>query len=215
MNCNNCIHKLVCKNYPGEGIPPATRERMLNKGCEHYGDVTKMIELPVILEGVRMKRLTTDEPSGNFDGLMNFCYDKDKTAVLRWADGEDDIELAEYTARCCKERGCKMDAQEIKADIMDCDCPVAAMYCLGVQAVEMRGRLKHYEDLEEQGRLVELPCRFGDQLYSIRTRYDSAKKMIGKALTVNARNLGFVIAHYGTTLFTKQEAEAALEKMNN
>lgn len=61
--------------------------------------------------------------------------------------------------------------------------------------------------------VVELPCEFGEQLYSIRTRSDSKKIMIGRALTVNARNLGFVIENYGKTLFPKAEAQAKLDEM--
>ncbi|MDD3393800.1 MAG: hypothetical protein PHG19_04050 [Anaerotignum sp.] len=61
--------------------------------------------------------------------------------------------------------------------------------------------------------VVELPCKFGEQLYSIRTRYDSNKLMIGKALTVNARNLGFVITNYGTTLFRKEEAQRKIDEI--
>lgn len=28
-------------------------------------------------------------------------------------------------------------------------------------------KLQHYEDLEEQGRLIELPCKVGDKMYSV------------------------------------------------
>ena len=29
-------------------------------------------------------------------------------------------------------------------------------------------KLAHYEDLEEQGKLIELPCKVGDTVYAIR-----------------------------------------------
>ena len=32
---------------------------------------------------------------------------------------------------------------------------------------KMYDKLKHYEDLEEAGRLIELPCKVGDTVYSI------------------------------------------------
>lgn len=32
-------------------------------------------------------------------------------------------------------------------------------------------KLKHYEDLEEQGRLVKLPCKVGDTIYIIAPKY--------------------------------------------
>ena len=28
-------------------------------------------------------------------------------------------------------------------------------------------KLQHYEDLEERGRLIELPCKVGDKVYSV------------------------------------------------
>jgi hypothetical protein len=36
---------------------------------------------------------------------------------------------------------------------------------------EAMEKLAHYEDLEEQGRLIVLPCKAGDTLYQIRKRY--------------------------------------------
>ena len=46
MKCDNCIHKEVCKNYPNEGVPPITRNRMLEQGCEHFANMGEMIKLP-------------------------------------------------------------------------------------------------------------------------------------------------------------------------
>ena len=39
-------------------------------------------------------------------------------------------------------------------------------------------KLKHYEDLEEQGRLIELPCKVGDTVWS--TRWWDNKKISKK-----------------------------------
>jgi hypothetical protein len=95
----------------------------------------------------KYKRLTTDNPQNNFEALMNYCYAKDGFATLRYAGGDEDIPLHEYTARCCSERGCVMTADEILEDgLMGCDCPHAVMYHLGSQATENNGRLKKYED---------------------------------------------------------------------
>ena len=45
--------------------------------------------------------------------------------------------------------------------------------CTGVlcrDASEMIKKLAHYEDLEEQGRLIELPCKVGDTVYVVGTK---------------------------------------------
>lgn len=36
-------------------------------------------------------------------------------------------------------------------------------------------KLAHYEDLEEQGRLIELPCKVGDYVYKLTTKCDKHK----------------------------------------
>ena len=42
------------------------------------------------------------------------------------------------------------------------------MLCMGgCSWIELLRKLAHYEDLEEAGRLIELPCKFGDTVYEI------------------------------------------------
>jgi hypothetical protein len=102
-----------------------------------------------------MKRLTTDNPDGNFETLMNYCYGKDHIAMLRYAGGCEHIPLHEYVAKLCKEKGCINDddvtLEDVEERVLDpmgdcCDCSIGALYCLGCQAVNMRGLLKQYED---------------------------------------------------------------------
>lgn len=38
-------------------------------------------------------------------------------------------------------------------------------------------KLKGYEDLEEQGRVVELPCRVGDKIYAISSNYHKCNNL--------------------------------------
>lgn len=77
-------------------------------------------------------------------------------------------------------------------------------------------KLAHYEDLEEQGRLIELPCAVGD------TVYDIADKKIRKQIVDGIEYMadGFFIyanedewlGRLGDLVFlTKAEAEAALK----
>ena len=84
---------------------------------------------------------------------------------------------------------------------------------------EATQKLAHYEDLEEQGRLIELPCKIGDTVYGIRRYQDR----IVKAGTVSEmfynRDGELIIAIknvcrgcWGRQIFgTYEEAEAALK----
>lgn len=95
-----------------------------------------------------MNRLTTDNPGcSNYLTLMNYCKSKNSRATLCWADGNENVDLAEYTAKCCNENGCdSITADYIMENGFECDCVVATMYCCGVQAAENNARLSKYED---------------------------------------------------------------------
>ena len=89
-------------------------------------------------------------------------------------------------------------------------------------------KLRDYEDLEEQGLLLKLPCKVGDTVYSI-TRdfiseynirnficYDNGNIFFDwkcvKGIYLNIK--GFHIDDIGKTVFlTKEEAEKALERL--
>lgn len=86
------------------------------------------------------------------------------------------------------ERACEPDCEEIDA---------------------VYRKLKEYEDLEEQGRLVKLPCKVGDSIYSV----------IEDGLTIVELkfSLDFYVRRkndFGKTVFlTKSEAEAKLREL--
>ena len=93
-------------------------------------------------------------------------------------------------------------------------------------------KLQHYEDLEEQGRLIELPCKIGDTVYYINTHN---RLSLFKNTVYEAKVARFVTTRYGTSIviqirneygctelysednynktvfLTKEEAEAALK----
>ena len=87
---------------------------------------------------------------------------------------------------------------------------------------EVTDKLARYEDLEEAGRLIELPCKIGDTVYGIR-RY---KGRIVKSGTVSEmfynQDGELIIAIknvcrgcWGKQIFgTREEAEAALKGEN-
>lgn len=83
-------------------------------------------------------------------------------------------------------------------------------------------KLKEYEDLEEQGRLVKLPCKIGTEVYNITWWDDVQEKVVVKGKTycrtVRKHKVTksifsyFDILEFGKTVFlTKAEAEAKLK----
>ena len=75
-------------------------------------------------------------------------------------------------------------------------------------------KLADYEDLEDQGLLIKLPCRVGDIVYLVRTygRSDTTKKVMRRI-----EEIPFTVVwldDIGKTVFlTKKEAEAKLREM--
>lgn len=97
------------------------------------------------------------------------------------------------------ERACEPDCEEIDA---------------------VYRKLKDYEDAEEQGLLLRLPCRVGTIVYVLQsdriikviiTRYDCFKD--GSIWFCFNHGCGKSIAEFGKTVFlTKEEAEAKLKE---
>ena len=85
--------------------------------------------------------------------------------------------------------------------------------------------LEEYEDLEEQGLMLKLPCKVGDTVYRIiKEFYTRINKIIsGKVYRIALTDIEMQIfidkwqskGIYGKTVFlTQAEAEEALRKMN-
>ncbi len=72
-----------------------------------------------------------------------------------------------------------------------------------------------YEDLEEQGKLLKLPCAVGDTVYVL--RLDNAAYMMNNEKAWEIVEDKFEIFHFdsiGKTVFpTREEAEAALKEL--
>lgn len=154
-----------------------------------------------------MERLTTDNPQGNFEAMLNYVYSKDGIAHIRNDGVNDNVPLHEWARRECIARGCDEfpgeTFEEIDEAICDCafdhgECPIFLAYTFACQACHLRDRLKRYEDAEQEGRLVVLPCKVGDTVYAINHGKIDEATFIGDA--------------FGKTIFlTRKEAEAALK----
>ena len=84
-----------------------------------------------------------------------------------------------------------------------------------VPIIDALNRLAEYEDMEEQGLLLKLPCKMGDKLWIIvtkRPRVYSPEFSFVKASKLTWNNLQQVLKGLNKTVFTSREAaEKALE----
>lgn len=121
------------------------------------------------------------------------------------------------------------------ASYTKCNTDECVGYCGGCNAEEeAKLKLKEYEDLEEQGLLLKLPCKVGDKAYYIHKTYlANADKWINEideveveSFIVNVNlfvNVNFYIGGdrfrktltpYKTLFFTKEEAETKMKEYN-
>ena len=94
------------------------------------------------------------------------------------------------------------------------------------QLAQWLEELKKYKELEEQGRLVQLPCKIGAEVYNTTWWDDVQEKVVIKGKTyyrtVHKHKVTkstfsyFDIGEFGKTIFlTKEEAEARLKEMED
>ncbi len=99
-----------------------------------------------------MQRLTTDNPTSNLSSLLNIAYVGDDERVkLRYADGQEDVDLCEFMAQMIAADSsctCKPTAEHIlDGCCLDCDCEYGYLYAVATQAAELRYRLMEIEDI--------------------------------------------------------------------
>lgn len=129
-----------------------------------------------------MNRLTTDKPEGNVENLLNLFYIKDQWTWVRGGGPAPDYKDVSL---------CDLVRMMVKANIPDTELPkddnnlsmmmmhewlmdesdtaegiIALLYNAGWAFAELRLRLAYYEEMEEQGRLVVLPCKMGMAAWS-------------------------------------------------
>lgn len=126
-----------------------------------------------------MERLTNNKKAFDmsfFELAHNSCY-ADENRNARYRDYELDIDIRELVKNLAKDM-CDEDLSnmsdedfdEYMAEMlsveMDSQIGLLALFYRNLWAMaDLREKLKDYEDLEEQGRLLKLPCKVGDMLY--------------------------------------------------
>ena len=76
-------------------------------------------------------------------------------------------------------------------------------------------KLSHYEDLEEQGLLLKLPCKVGDKVYVFWTSYNFKTEEVEHKIIVDVFEIE-MMSEFGKTVFlTREEAEAKLQELQN
>ena len=185
------------------------------------------------IEIEQMKRLTMDnvEEMGMFGLAHNCCY-IDENRNTRYRDFEMDIDARELAKGLLKEMTedvVSFESDEDFDDWMGCcigedgiSTPrglIATFYQNLWAMAELREKLKYYEDLEEQGRLLVLPCKVGDTVYEIieetvPNRYFYINEW--KVQDVSTQSIKYADEwesyDYENLYFTREEAEAALER---
>ena len=186
-----------------------------------------------------MERLTTNKDvseMGMYELAHNCCYCKD--SVARYRDFENDIDardLARELAWSLADIELSNDnecfdeemIENLQYDITKEPIGLIALFYRNLWAMaDLRERLKEYEDAEEQGLLLRLPCPIGTTVYNT-TWWDDVTEKVdvdGKTFyrtvpkhKVSKSTFSLVdIYDFGKTVFlTQAEAEQKLKEMES
>lgn len=126
-----------------------------------------------------MERLTSNKQTSDMNMIelaYNSCY-ADEKCKARYRDYELDIDSRELVKNLVKDM-CDEDLSDISDEEfddymgemlsveVDSQIGLLALFYRNLWAMaDLREKLKEYEDLEEQGRLIILPCKVGDTVY--------------------------------------------------
>lgn len=188
-----------------------------------------------------MKRLTTNKDVSEMsmtELMFNSCYVKDYW--VRYRDYERDIDAREFAKQLLEKFTGKVYSFESDEDfdeyILDClqdgadsiEGLIALFYWNMVSMAELREKLKSYEDLDEQGLLLRLPCEIGTHLWRVTKPYRQEPKVTeyvvknfrttGKKhrLQLEVQALSVPLTNwmsYSEFFVTRAEAEKALADM--
>ena len=138
-----------------------------------------------------MGRLTTNKDASDMSMTQlahNACYVKDGKA--RYRDYDMDIDARELARKLLKDYAAGDDAftddEDFDEHMVEClmhgtndiEGLIALFYRNLWAMAEIHEWLRRYEDLGEQGKLLELPCSVGDRIYIIDTEKGPKDKEI-------------------------------------
>lgn len=193
-----------------------------------------------------MKRITTDNVCEmGIVGLAHNCCYIGKDGYARYRDFDMDIDARELAKELLKELA-KQDVDfesdgdfdewigdRYGEDGIGTIHGLIAMFYQNIWSMaELRENLKRYEDLEEQGRLVVLPCAVSEEV-EYKSAVDDGKARKGKVIAISmllsesVRRMEMQVMIESGAVITfekndfekgvlrrgKEESEAALEKM--
>lgn len=195
-----------------------------------------------------MERLTSNKPADSMPMIElahNSCY-VDENNTARYRDYNLDIDCRELARNlindmCDEDLSYMSDESfdEYMAEMLsveiDSQIGLLAVFYRNLWAMaELREKLKEYEDLEEQGRLIKLPCKVGDVVYAYCNEfgileYEVDNIVIDKHITYQcsaySEPIGDCpsecldeiepdISDFGKTVFlTKSKAEAKMKEL--
>ena len=175
-----------------------------------------------------MERLTTNKDvseMGMYELAHNACYIKD--GIARYRDFETDmdarylarelawmladIELSSYDDNFDEEM-----LENLQYDIMKEPIGLIALFYRNLWAMaDLRERLNEYEDLEEQGLLLRLPCKVGDIVYKIINQRDNYDDTVYQIVSATIFELSMIDKIGKTVFLTQVEAEKKLKEMES
>lgn len=171
-----------------------------------------------------MKRLTSNKNTSDMSMIElahNSCYIDNKRNA-RYRDYNLDIDSRQL-ARSLMKDICNVDLTDLSDEEfeeymgsmlsveIDSTVGLLALFYRNLWAIaDLREKLKEYEDLEEQGRLIKLPCKVGDTVYHV---------VQGRIVEVSNVDLFFLLLSVAENRFnnsvflTKAEAEVKLKEL--
>lgn len=192
-----------------------------------------------------MERLTSNKSTSDMNMLelaYNGCY-TDEKGNARYRDYELDIDIRKLIKMlikdmCNEDLFCMSDEEidgymaEMLSVEMDSKIWLLALFYRNLWSMaDLRERLKKYEDLEEQGKLMRLPCKVGDVVYFAHHDRVISSEVLSAKYHAEAENHGVFIRErltidvegvsaeidfgvIGKAVFlTKSEAEQKLEEL--
>ena len=173
-----------------------------------------------------MDRLTTNKDvseMGMYELAHNSCYCKD--GVARYRDFETDIDARDLARELAwtladielsRDNECFDEEmlENLQYDITKEPIGLIALFYRNLWAMaDLRERLKEYEDLDEQGLLLRLPCKVGDIVYKIINQRDNYDDTVYQIVSSTIFELSMIDKIGKTVFLTQAEAEQKLKEM--